>query len=184
MTYTKKAVLIVAALVVLLTLGWTQKVQSDREPTGEILATSTEAVQATPELAPEELEPEVALRTYPTDSARREASEASYAMLKAGGSTEDREVWLMALEWCESRGLPGAINPVDRDGTPSNGLLQFKDTTFAFFSKAYGIPGEMMDPEAQRAIVRRMMDDPSIKWQNQFPDCVQRHIGWPPGVLQ
>lgn len=181
MTYSKKAVLLLLALVVLLTLGWAQRVQSERTA-GAISATSTEAVLADQELVPDELEPEKVQRVYPTDEARREASRASYAKVAAEG-TDDQEEWLLALEWCESRGRPEAINPVDRDGTPSNGLLQFKDTTFAFFSKAYGIPGEMMDPDAQRAIVRRMMSDPSIRWEMQFPDCVELHIGKPPGVL-
>lgn len=182
MTYSKKAVLLLLALVVLLTLGWAQRVQSERTA-GAISATSTVAVQATPEPPAEEKKAEVVHRVYPTDEARREASRASYEKVKAEG-TEDPEEWLLALEWCESRGRPEAINPVDRDGTPSLGLLQFKDTTFAFFSKAYGIPGELMDPDAQRAIVRRMMRDPSIRWESQFPDCVQKHIGWPPKVIQ
>lgn len=91
----------------------------------------------------------------------------------------DREEWLQRLILCESSGNPEAVNPVDLDGTPSYGLLQFKPSTFEFFSKAYGIDGELMDPEAQKAIVRRMMDDPTVRWESQFPWCV-RKLGRPP----
>lgn len=94
----------------------------------------------------------------------------------------EREEWLRKLEMCESSGNPNAVNPEDLDGTPSYGLLQFKPSTFEFFSKAYGIEGELMDPEAQRQIVRRMMDDPSVRWERQFPWCIKK-IGLPPGVL-
>lgn len=99
------------------------------------------------------------------------------------GTTDEQEKWLADLEQCESRGNPGAINPEDRDGTPSYGLLQFKPSTFEMFAKAYGIEGELMDPDAQRNIVRRMMHDPSVRWETQFPDCVKKYIGRPPGVL-
>jgi hypothetical protein len=97
--------------------------------------------------------------------------------------TPEQEAWLAKLELCESGGKESAINPKDRDGTPSYGLLQFKPSTFELFSKAYGIEGELMDPEAQRAIVRRMMDDKSVRWEKQFPVCVKSIIGKPPGVL-
>jgi len=93
--------------------------------------------------------------------------------------TAEQEAWLKRLEMCESTGNPNAINPNDLDNTPSYGLLQFKPSTFAEFSKAYGIEGELMDPDAQRAIVRRMMHDPSVNWHQQFPDCVRR-LGLPP----
>jgi len=96
--------------------------------------------------------------------------------------TDEREEWLSKLIMCESSGRPEAINEIDLDGTPSYGLLQFKPSTFELFSKAYGIEGELMDPEAQKAIVRRMMDDPSIKWEKQFPACVRR-LGNPPAKL-
>jgi len=93
--------------------------------------------------------------------------------------TEAREAWLVLLIECESSGNPNAINEIDRDGTPSYGLLQFKPSTFEMFSKAYGVEGELMDPEAQKRIVRKMMDDPSVRWETQFPDCVRKR-GQPP----
>ena len=93
--------------------------------------------------------------------------------------TPEQEAWLAKLELCESNGNPKAINPNDLDQTPSFGLLQFKPSTFAMFSKAYGVKGELMDPSAQRAIVRRMMDDESVDFRRQFPGCVKR-LGLPP----
>lgn len=95
-----------------------------------------------------------------------------------------QEAWLAVLVKCESRGDPGAVNPKDRDGTPSYGLLQFKPSTFEMFSRAYGIgtPTDYMDPQAQREIVLRMMGDRTVDWHRQFPVCVQLH-GLPPGVV-
>lgn len=89
------------------------------------------------------------------------------------------EVWLDKLENCESGRDPKAVNPEDSDGTPSYGILQFKPSTFELFSKAYKIPGELMDPKAQRAIVLRMMKDPSVEWETQFPKCIEM-LGRPP----
>lgn len=105
-------------------------------------------------------------------------SEKEIALKKTLG-TPEQESWLKKLEMCESSGRPDAINAVDLDGTPSYGLLQFKPSTFEAFKKAYGIEGELMDPEAQRAIVRKMMSDPSVKWHIQFPACT-RKLGLPP----
>ena len=97
----------------------------------------------------------------------------------------DRQAaWLAKLVSCESLGDPAAVNPKDRDGTPSYGLLQFKPSTFAMFSRAYGIgdPSDYMDPKAQKAIVLRMMRDRTVDWHQQFPVCVQRY-GLPPSVV-
>lgn len=148
MTYSKKAVILVAALAALLAFGWAQKAESD------IPSVPAESLAVGPIIAVEQIR-----------------------------ATEEQEAWLKDLEQCESSGNPEAVNEVDRDGTASYGLLQFKPGTFAFFAKAYGIEGELMDPDAQRAIVRRMMKDPSIDWEWQFPDCVKKYIGRPPGVL-
>lgn len=102
-----------------------------------------------------------------------------------GAPSAAQAAWIDRLVACESGGNPAAINPKDRDGTPSYGLLQFKPSTFAVFSKAYGIgtPADYMDQVAQRAIVARMMRDPSANWHQQFPVCVQR-LGLPPGVIR
>lgn len=90
-----------------------------------------------------------------------------------------REAWLQKLILCESTGNPNAINKIDLDGTSSYGLLQFKPSTFKYFAKKYNVPGEMMNPESQKEVVRHMMDDKSVVWKNQFPDCV-RKLGTPP----
>ncbi len=90
-----------------------------------------------------------------------------------------QEIWLAVLEWCESRGFPDALNPIDKDGTPSFGAFQFKPDTFARYSKKYGIDGKLKDYNTQRAIVQRMIGDPEVIWEQEFPDCVRRY-GRPP----
>lgn len=98
--------------------------------------------------------------------------------------THAQEVWISALEWCESRGKPTAINKVDRDGTPSYYSFQFKPSTFDMFAAKYGIEGTIDSHAAQRAIVEAMVLDPEItdaEWRDrQFPDCISRKIGLPP----
>lgn len=95
----------------------------------------------------------------------------------------ERSAWLDQLAQCESSGNPSAVNPSDVDGTPSYGLLQFKPQTFLMYKERYGITGELMDPQAQRAIVWRMFDDPLVVWEREFPACV-RKIGPPPKHTQ
>lgn len=98
-----------------------------------------------------------------------------------------RNTWVSALEWCESNGRHDAINENDLDGTPSYGAYQFKPGTFSHYVNKYGIEvkrkkGDLytfMNYEAQRAIVLRMIDDPAVKWQNEFPWCVKK-LGRPP----
>lgn len=116
--------------------------------------------------------------------------------------SDAREKWLAKLIQCESRGNPKAINPKDLDGTASYGLLQFKPSTFWAFGETYGIVKReknkdepklvimpdgslgseydaMMSPFYQKAIVRKMMDDKSVNWHQQFPVCTDRY-GLPP----
>jgi len=97
--------------------------------------------------------------------------------------THQQDVWISALAWCESHGNEKAINPVDKDNTPSYGEFQFKPQTFATLSKRYGITGEIMDGSVQRKIVENMVLDKTISNNElkytQFPDCIQRHIGLP-----
>ena len=107
---------------------------------------------------------------------------------KVSGSSVDltaaQETWINKLAWCESRDNPNAINPMDLDHTPSFGKFQFKPSTFAMFARAYGMASttDFMNPVAQRAIVERMMSDPSVHWGTQFPYCVKKYIGMPPDV--
>lgn len=92
-----------------------------------------------------------------------------------------QQIWLHALIWCESKGRPEALNPKDKDGTPSYGLLQFKPGTFNAYGKKYGvdISKGYKDPVAQEAIVTQMILQGGIKWSQQFPSCT-RQLGLPP----
>ena len=97
------------------------------------------------------------------------------------GLQHRQETWLSALEWCESRGYEKALNPQDLDGTASYGAFQFKPETFAYLTEKYALPeAELMDAEAQRAIVRHMINDPTTNWEQQFPNCVKKYVGRPP----
>ena len=103
--------------------------------------------------------------------------------------TYEQEVWLYALEWCESRGVKTAVNPEDRDGTPSFYSFQFKPSTFLNYGIKYGTvaaktsPAELSEMlksyDAQREIVTHMIFDKSVNWHQQFPDCVRKN-GLPP----
>lgn len=158
MTQTKKAIILTIALTALLTFGWAQRAGG----VGDTIHPAEEVPVTT------------ATTTKEKTEAPKKTAPAVQPVL-----AEDRETWLAALIQCESNGRPEAVNPKDRDGTPSYGLLQFKPSTFEMFSRAYGIEGELMNPEAQTAIVIRMMDDKSVVWENQFPACV-RKLGRPP----
>jgi hypothetical protein len=104
--------------------------------------------------------------------------------------THAQDVWINALEWCESRGNPANINPKDKDNTPSYYSFQFKPGTFRSYGEKYeiiekGLKEEvlrekMKDQKTQRKIVENMLQDKSVIWRNQFPDCVRNKIGYPP----
>lgn len=95
--------------------------------------------------------------------------------------THRQRVWMYALEWCESRGDAGAINPMDRDGTPSLGCFQFKPTTLSSYALYYGISTTtVMDCEVQTKVVTQMiLHQGEINWHNEFPVCVDT-LGIPP----
>lgn len=136
-------------------------------PSGEILATSTVATTTNAE----EKKP---------DPPKIVA--APVVLAETAAPAGSREAWVEKLIQCESTGNPQAVNPKDRDGTASYGILQFKPSTFAAYSAKYGIEGELMDAEAQIKIVHAMMDDKSVRWHNEFPDCVRKH-GLPPAAV-
>lgn len=104
--------------------------------------------------------------------------------------THQQEVWIYALEWCESHGVESAVNPKDKDGTPSYYSFQFKPGTFRSYGELYGvIPKGLTDKEItdrlkdyklQKDIVSFMVQDKAVNWEQQFPDCVKRKIGRPP----
>lgn len=98
----------------------------------------------------------------------------------AGPQLTDRQAtWLDALIWCESKAVPSAVNPKDRDGTPSYGYLQFKPSTLAYFEQKYGITGPLMSSTTQKEIVTQMILQGGVDWRQQFPACV-RALGTPP----
>lgn len=102
--------------------------------------------------------------------------------------THRQEIWIAVLEWCESGGKAAAINPKDRDNTPSYYWFQFKPETFEKYLLKYelALPTStirvmelMKDYELTREIVRRMIGDKDVNWAQEFPDCVPK-IGKPP----
>lgn len=88
---------------------------------------------------------------------------------------------------CESGGNPRALNKVDRDGTSSYGLLQFKPSTFLMALK-------LIKPDAtyQEAFNSIYNGDLQVKawiawygdgkpvswWRQQFPACSKKFNYW------
>jgi hypothetical protein len=108
----------------------------------------------------------------------------------AGELPHRQEVWVHALEWCESRAINEAVNENDLDGTPSYYNWQFKPGTFKAMGERYGIiekgktNSEIMELlksyELQHKIVNAMVKDAkNINWEQTFPACVAR-LGRPP----
>lgn len=95
--------------------------------------------------------------------------------------THEQLVWLYALEWRESRGKEGAINPKDRDNTPSYGCLQFKPGTFNGYSTQYEVATTsiMSCPEQEAIVAQMILHRDQINWIQQFPLSVKA-MGLPP----
>lgn len=94
--------------------------------------------------------------------------------------TPAQVIWLAHLMQCESTINAKALNPKDRDGTASIGILQFKQQTFDYYNKEYGLGGDIEDGVTQVAIVTRWIETPgTVDFAWQFPDCVKKH-GLPP----
>lgn len=99
-----------------------------------------------------------------------------------------QQVWLGALEWCESKGIQSSINPNDVDNTPSYYSFQFKPSTFKYYGEKYEVIPEglsdkviaekIKDHFLQREIVSNMLNDKSVNMRKQFPACV-RSLGLP-----
>lgn len=95
------------------------------------------------------------------------------------------QAFLDALINCESGGNERAINKVDRDGTSSYGLLQFKpQTLYRFVHEKYQILPDIeeveimnviFDGELQIRVAKRMIDDPEVDLSWEFLDCFGRH---------
>ena len=95
--------------------------------------------------------------------------------------SHQQELWLNVLEWCESRGDPVAVNPIDLDNTPSYGAFQFKPSTLDYYAEKYDVATTtLMDYETQRSVVTQMiLHRDEINWNQQFPWCVKK-FGLPP----
>lgn len=96
--------------------------------------------------------------------------------------THQQMVWSYAIEWCESRGKISAVNPKDRDGTPSYGAYQFKPETLVYYSDMFAIERatSTMDYSTQRSVFEEMIRHADeVNWSQQFPDCVKK-FGPPP----
>jgi len=104
--------------------------------------------------------------------------------------THEQIVWRYVLEWCESRGQGlDAINPKDKDGTPSYYHYQFKPETLKYYAVKYQLLSNDLeridylnwsgDWELTSEILNRMINDKSVVWTQEFPDCVRRN-GFPP----
>jgi len=98
-------------------------------------------------------------------------------------SREDKiREYIAKLRKCESGGKDTALNPKDTDGTESIGRFQFKTATFYGFAKQYNIKvTSVWNGDEQEQILRRMIDDPKVKFRGQFPACT-RMIGLPPMI--
>lgn len=107
--------------------------------------------------------------------------------------THQQRVWLGALEWCESKGVHTAVNPNDKDNTPSYYSFQFKPGTFRGYGEKYGlieiglandeIMEQMKSYEITYKIMEQMILDTDItakQWRYQlFPGCTAK-LGTPP----
>ena len=126
---------------------------------------------------------------------RAELTKAAFDVVKLQrqlGTSTTPETWILALEWCESNGDNTRINVIDRDGTSSFYAFQFKPSTFRNYAEKYGVIErglsdflvfeQLKDFDKSRATVWGMMSDASIVWENQFPDCIKKHLGRPPLV--
>ena len=104
--------------------------------------------------------------------------------------THAQFVWLGALEWCESRGQGvKAVNPKDKDGTPSYYWWQFKPETFKAFGEKYGLFEKGKSIAEIKELMKgylltvqvmvNMIPDKAVDWDNEFPGCVAK-LGPPP----
>lgn len=124
--------------------------------------------------------PEEARSEMPARAPAPEALPLPVKVIEVPSVTHAQLVWSYALEWCESRGNPEAVNPKDNDGTPSYYAFQFKPDTFALFAGLYGVTGAFEDYDAQRAVIEQMLlHYDQIDWPRQFPGCI-RKIDMPP----
>jgi hypothetical protein len=131
-------------------------------------------------------QPEVIKQINPTQVVEKKQVSAYDSL------NHQQQVWINALEWCESKGNKGAINPNDVDNTPSYYSFQFKPSTFKYYGEKYGVIesdlsssviGELIkDHFLQREIVAGMLNDKSVVMRKQFPMCV-KSLGLPKATV-
>lgn len=182
---------IVTAFAIAQVTSTSEPLEETPEPTPipEILATSTSPI-VPPQVIEEPIFQPIKIKGQP------ELTKEAYDLVlenRSLGIKSNPETWILALEWCESRGNNTAVNAEDLDGTPSYYAFQFKPGTFRGYAEKYGIiekglsdrelMNELADYSKTRATVWEMMQDSSVKWETQFPWCVKKHIGWPPSIV-
>ncbi len=104
--------------------------------------------------------------------------------------THAQTAWRYSLEFHESKAKESALNPKDKDGTPSYSYFQFKPDTVKLYGVKYKmIPENLSEKEYIELtknlefiteVVTRMICDKDVVWKNEFPDVTQRFIGYPP----
>lgn len=99
------------------------------------------------------------------------------------------EIIITDLIRCESGGKEKAINEVDRDGTASYGLLQFKPSTLLGAIRQFKLMPDLEDGEIMNVM---LIGDLQIRafigmygggkpvewWAQQFPACSKKHKYW------
>lgn len=118
-----------------------------------------------------------------------EASAESARLKKYQEYISSRDLWIHNLEMCESSGNNDAVNWYDKDGTASYYAFQFKPSTFRYYGEKYKVINKgknqaqimqlLHDYSLQKKIVQHMVEDKSVRWNREFPDCVKKH-GLPP----
>lgn len=97
-----------------------------------------------------------------------------------------REELIDKMKICESGDNAMAVNPCDKDFTPSYGCLQFKPDTLKGYTKKYNLAdisvwedvdtmNWIYDCEFQTTIFKNMLDDPDVVWTREFPDCYRNN---------
>ena len=103
----------------------------------------------------------------------------SYAVLatdivgtQSGGG--DNRGLIECLAMAESSNNEEAVNPMDTDGRPKYGLLQFDARTFQYWCVAkYGLPDDIFSGEVQRTCAGLMIDDgQSYQWPTAKKYCL------------
>lgn len=90
---------------------------------------------------------------------------------------------------CESQGNERALNPKDRNGLPSYGLLQFQEATLRSVIKEFDLLPDIEDKEVLnviydgnlqiKAFLAMYGEGRSPSWfKSQFPACSQRYNYW------